>query len=79
MYTSSLPGTDDRRPLRERFLLSVVRTLTPPHRDNESAAAYLSQEIGAEASNIEWVVVRPDGLIEGDVSKYEVMMFYVDK
>eukprot|EP00111_Clytia_hemisphaerica_P002415 TCONS_00006917-protein len=65
-------GTDNTRPLRERFLLSAVRALTPPHRDNEAAAAYLSKDIGEEASNIEWVVVRPDGLIEGDVSKYEV-------
>lgn len=65
-------GTDDIRPLKERFVLSLVRAFTPPHRDNEAAAAYLSEKIGMETSNIEWVVVRPDGLIEGDVSKYEV-------
>jgi nucleoside-diphosphate-sugar epimerase len=65
-------GMDDVRPSGERALLSVIRALVPPHSDNEKAAAFLSNEIGVDDANIEWVVVRPDELIEGVVSKYDV-------
>ena len=66
-------GMDDRRPCGERFLLSCLRMSLPPVKDNEDAAAFLSKEIGRDKANIEWVVVRPDDLIEGEVSKYEVL------
>jgi nucleoside-diphosphate-sugar epimerase len=65
-------GEDDVRPMNERALLSVIRSLVPPHSDNEDAAAYLSKDIGKNEPDIEWVVVRPDALIDGDVSKYDV-------
>jgi nucleoside-diphosphate-sugar epimerase len=66
-------GSDNLRPLSERALLGVIRTLVPPHSDNESAAAYLSVDVSEKDPDVEWVVVRPDELIEGSVSSYEVL------
>ncbi|MFT7688823.1 MAG: 3'-phosphoadenosine 5'-phosphosulfate sulfotransferase, partial [Candidatus Azotimanducaceae bacterium] len=41
--------------------------------DNEKAADYLRLNIGQDDKRIEWVVVRPDGLIdESDVSEYDI-------
>ena len=69
---ANLDGSDNVRPMYERALLGVIRALIPPHSDNEDAAAYLSVDIGNKDPDIEWVVVRPDDLIEGSVSTYEV-------
>ena len=45
----------------------------PPHADNEQAADYLRTEIGQESRAVEWVAVRPDGLIDEDaVTEYEL-------
>ncbi len=50
----------------------LLRLLLPPHVDNEKAADFLRTEIGQDDSEIEWVVVRPDNLInEGRVTEYE--------
>lgn len=65
-------GTDDPRPMNERMLINTIRALVPPHSDNEDAAAYLCNDVGKKDSDVEWVVVRPDDLIDADVSKYEV-------
>jgi len=54
-------------------VLGIVRSLIPPHSDNEGAAEYLSKEIGDKEAKIEWVVVRPDNLIDAKVSKYKVI------
>jgi hypothetical protein len=41
--------------------------------DNEKAADYLRTQIGQNNHDIEWVAVRPDGLINEDkVTDYEV-------
>jgi putative NADH-flavin reductase len=64
-----LAGTDDVRSLTERAILSIIRFLIPPHADNEAAAAYL-YGLDKEKSSIEWTVVRPTDLIDGDVGKY---------
>lgn len=46
--------------------------LLPPHVDNENAADYLRIQVGKN-NNVEWVVVRPDGLINEDqVSQYDI-------
>lgn len=69
-------GMDDIRPFGERALITVLRIMIPPHKDNEMAAEYLSNGIGQGGNGnegIEWVVVRPDDLIEGEVSEYEVL------
>lgn len=59
--------------LGEKAVLGVIRTLLPPHADNENAADFLRVHIGPIDKNIEWVVVRPDTLIAvHEVSAYEV-------
>ena len=41
--------------------------------DNEQAADYLRTQIGQSDKHIEWVAVRPDGLInEDEVTAYEI-------
>lgn len=69
-------GTDDKRPAVERGLLCIIRALVPPHRDNEGAVSYLSNELSQEAAGdaMEWVVVRPTDLINGEVSKYKLFL-----
>ncbi len=52
----------------QKIVLALIRILVPPHRDNEEAADYLRKEIGQENSLIEWAVVRPDTLINEDIS-----------
>ena len=66
-------GTDDLRSFKDRMLLSAIRFLLPPHVDNEEAAFYLSEVVGYTDHRLAWVVVRPDNLIEGEVSGYEVL------
>ena len=56
-----------------KFVLFLLRNLMPPHHDNEASAAFLRDNIGLENPFIEWVVVRPDGLINAEVSDYEVV------
>lgn len=57
----------------EKFVVGIVRLLIPPHVDNEQAAEYLRTKIGHKDKHIEWVVVRPDGLVDEDeVSEYKV-------
>lgn len=58
---------------KDRLVISLVRVLIPAHSDNEDAADYLRVQIGQDHSRIEWVVVRPDNLIdEPEVSEYEL-------
>lgn len=61
---------DTRRGVGERLFLWVLRGLVPPSRDNQRAADFLVREIGPSNPYIEWVVVRPDTLLEGDVTDY---------
>jgi len=59
--------------LGEKLVFGTIRLLLPPHVDNERAADYLRVGIGQEDKSIEWVVVRPDTLIdEEQVTEYEV-------
>ncbi|MDQ8197456.1 SDR family oxidoreductase [Pelagicoccus enzymogenes] len=59
--------------LPERCVVGLIRLLVPPHRDNELASAYLRREVGQGDEGLEWVVVRPDGLVDAErVSKYEI-------
>ncbi len=58
---------------RERFLDGLLRWFLPPHADNLQAARYLQNEIGDTHPKIQWVVVRPDTLINDDVpSRFEI-------
>lgn len=62
---------EEKPPISQRIIISIVRFLLPPHVDNENAANFLRTKIGKNNENIEWVAVRPDSLIdEHEVSKY---------
>lgn len=57
----------------ERGVIGLIRLLLPPQLDNENAAEYLRKQIGQKDGDIQWVAVRPDGLIDAEsVSEYEV-------
>lgn len=63
----------EKNSLGEGIVLSILKLLLPPHRDNVKAANYLQDEIGKEDAKIEWVAVRPDTLVnEDNESAYEV-------
>lgn len=56
-----------------RVVMGLMRVLLPPQRDNEAAAEQLRAVIGPDHPSLEWVVVRPDTLIdEIDVSPYDL-------
>jgi hypothetical protein len=63
-------GIDARRGGLEKAVLAVLRALVPPAKDNQDAADFLCGDIGAADPFVEWVAVRPDTLLEGDVSEY---------
>jgi nucleoside-diphosphate-sugar epimerase len=64
---------DERISFGQRCVIRLLRALLPPHADNEAAANYLRTAIGQDDKAIEWVAVRPDGLVDADaVSGYEV-------
>jgi uncharacterized protein YbjT (DUF2867 family) len=63
---------DVRRSRGERAQLAVLRTLLPPARDNQRAADYLVERVGRNDPHLQWVVVRPDTLIEGDDDAFAV-------
>ena len=57
----------------EQWVMILLRKLLPPHRDNERAADFLRVNIGQDHQHVEWVVVRPDGLVDRErVSGYEL-------
>lgn len=57
------PDLDEKRTGVDRVLLTLLHYLLPPHRDNETAAAYLHENIGKQNPYIEWCSVRPDSLM----------------
>ena len=60
-------------PYSQRFVISLLRLLLPPHVDNEKAADFLRLQVGQNNDNIEWAAVRPDGLINEDqTSQYDI-------
>ena len=61
---------DTRRGVIERAVMAALRGLMPPARDNQRAADFLCREIGQTDPFVRWVAVRPDTLMEGDVSEY---------
>lgn len=56
----------------ERALLGLLSFSIPPQRDNETAAAFLQQKVGKNNQYLEWSIVRPDTLINADLSLYDV-------
>jgi len=65
-------GLDTRRGVLEKVFVLLLRVLVPPVRDNQQATSFLYDGIGAGNACVEWVAVRPDTLLEGGVSEYEV-------
>ena len=64
---------DEKLSGKENLVMSILRKILPPQRDNESALEYLIDKAGKSNNHIEWVAVRPDGLInEAEVSEYTV-------
>lgn len=65
------PGSlDPRRGMFERTLLWIIRGLLPPARDNQLAANFLHDRFGTNHPVAQWIILRPDTLLEGDVSEY---------
>jgi nucleoside-diphosphate-sugar epimerase len=63
-------GTDDPRRFFDRLLLKIFLYALPPHIDNEETAQYV-HSLGKD-SGIEWAVVRPTDLIDGEVSPFKL-------
>ena len=75
MNTSGNRNRDLDEPISfgQKCVIALLRLLLPPHIDNEKAADYLRTNIGQNDAMVEWVAVRPDGLIdESMVTEYEV-------
>ncbi|AOW20291.1 NAD(P)-dependent oxidoreductase [Urechidicola croceus] len=74
MNTSGNSNRDLNEPISfaQKCVIGLLRLLLPPHVDNEKAADFLRTQIGQNNGYIEWVAVRPDGLInEEEVTEYE--------
>ncbi len=65
-------GLDRRRGTFERAFLWVLCGVLPPAKDNQRAADFLLEKIGPNNAFVQWAVVRPDSLLEGEVSGYVV-------
>jgi hypothetical protein len=75
MNTSGNSNRDLPEPISvpQKIVIGLIRMLLPPHVDNEDAADVLRVDIGQKNEFIEWVVVRPDTLIDQDhVTEYEL-------
>lgn len=74
MNTTGNQNRDLEEPISfaQHCVMVLLRLLLPPHVDNEQAADYLRTQL-KDDGDIEWVAVRPDGLIdELEVSDYEL-------
>jgi hypothetical protein len=65
-------GREPRRGLFDRAVMGLLRGVMPPARDNQRAADFLCSGIGAASPFMEWVVMRPDTLREGEVTEYSL-------
>ena len=77
MGTVAVPNPeDDIRTFGERSVLFLLRYLLPPQRDNEMAAEYIQRL--TDNPNLEWTVVRPTELTDGNASIYELFSKPID-
>jgi len=75
MNTTGNRNRDNHEPISfpQHLVIGLLRLVLPPHVDNEQAADFLRSEIGQQHPNIDWVAVRPDGLIDHDaVTAYQL-------
>ncbi len=66
------PDLGEGRTWLERGLLTLLHHTLPPQRDNETAAEHLYSTVGKENKHVEWCMVRPDSLIDSEVSPYDI-------
>jgi nucleoside-diphosphate-sugar epimerase len=67
------PGRlDARRGMFERAFVATIRGMLPPAKDNQRAADFLWCTIGADNPFVQWTAVRPDTLLGGEISEYEL-------
>eukprot|EP00164_Ancoracysta_twista_P006931 GFYU01009760.1.p1 GENE.GFYU01009760.1~~GFYU01009760.1.p1 ORF type:complete len:293 (+),score=47.92 GFYU01009760.1:196-1074(+) len=52
----------------EGAFISLLRRFIPPHADNEAAAEYLRNDVGANDPVVEWLVVRPGALVDAEAA-----------
>ncbi len=50
----------------------MLRVLIPPSRDNQRAADFFAGRSDRTTQTVEWVVVRPDTLFDGDITDYHL-------
>ncbi len=60
-------------PTSQKVIISIIRLLLAPQADNEEAADYLRLNVGNKNPNLAWVIVRPDTLIDAELSEYEII------
>lgn len=75
MNTTGNSNRDLSEPISfsQKCVIGLLRLLLPPHVDNEKAADYLRTQVGQNKRFIEWVAVRPDGLVDqNEVTDYEI-------
>ncbi len=75
MNTTGNRNRDLNEPISfaQKCVIGLLRLLLPPHADNEDAADYLRTKIGQNDHVIEWVAIRPDGLVDNEsVTEYEL-------
>lgn len=66
------PYLEENRTRFDRGFLTLLRHALPPHRDNETAAEYLFRNVGKDNKSIQWCSVRPDSLIDAEISPYDI-------
>ncbi len=57
---------DEKASWAQRCAIGLICVLVPPQANNEQAAEYLRRGVGPDDPAIQWVVVRPDTLINQD-------------
>ena len=63
-------GLDTHRGNFDKAVMWLMRALVPPAKDNQRATDFLYDDIGTANRFVQWVAIRPDTLLEGDVSEY---------
>ena len=63
---------NEKNTFGEKIILSLLKIILPPHKDNMLAADHLVYKLGSK-TNISWVAIRPDTLFdEENESAYEI-------
>jgi nucleoside-diphosphate-sugar epimerase len=65
-------GLDTRRGMFDKAVVWILRGIVPPTGDSQRAADFLWRDVGMTDTFVQWAVVRPDTLREGDVSEYSL-------